>query len=181
MFQSDGLIPDYVTTQTQVDDLEAANIVDASNWLATTREIDLFSSVFLRALHKKMLGNVWRWAGEYRKSNTNIGVPRNQVSMRLEEFLRGASIQLTDNTYAPDEFAMRYSHKLVFIHPFENGNGRHARMATNLLLTRVLDRPAFTWGASSGLPMDVLKKRHVEALRAADAGNFDALRAFVCS
>jgi fido (protein-threonine AMPylation protein) len=99
----------------------------------------------------------------------------------MEDLVRDVAVQIEYKAYDPDEIAARYHHRLTFIHPFPNGNGRHARLATDLLLEKTLKRPPFTWGSASGLPVEQVRKNYTDALQKADAGDYGPLKAFVRS
>ncbi len=176
-----GPIPQHITTMGELNDLEAANIAEAVIWLQTVRNPDPLSSEFLRTLHQKMLGQVWRWAGQYRRSDKNIGGPWHEIPMRVEELLRDVKYQVKEKALPPDEIAVRFHHKLVCIHPFPNGNGRHTRMAADILVTRVLGRPIFTWGATNLVRAGPFRDTYIAALVSATAQDIKPLLDFVRS
>jgi fido (protein-threonine AMPylation protein) len=68
----------------------------------------------------------------------------------------------------------------VVIHPFPNGNGRHARLMTDVLLRRN-GVSAFSWGGANLEAAGDARERYLAALRAADAGDFKPLLEFVRS
>jgi Fic-DOC domain mobile mystery protein B len=127
-----------------------------------------------------MLGRVWRWAGNYRTTNKNIGVDRDQILHRLYEALDNVRYWTEHKTFPPDEIAMRLHHALVFIHPFPNGNGRWSRLMADILVVR-LSQPRFTWGRSSLRAADETRHIYIEALKAANNHDFTALIAFARS
>ena len=176
-----GLIPQHVTTMAQLNEVEAANIAEAVIWLQSNKSIDPLSSISLRALHQKMLSQVWKWAGDYRRSDKNIGVQWHEISRYVEEFVRDVAYQIKEKAYPPDELAARYHHRLVSIHPFPNGNGRHSRMAADILLTKVLGQPAFTWGAANLVQRGPVRDSYIAALVAANARDIKPLLQFVRS
>lgn len=178
--EATGLIPLHVTTQDQLNEVEAVNIANAMDW-AVRRPANILDSKFVRQLHKRMFGEVWEWAGTFRRTDKNIGLPSEQVATALEELLRNTQYQIEHQVYAPDEIAIRFHHRLVAIHCFPNGNGRHARLLTDLLLTKVLRRPKFSWGEMSGSDAANIRTGYIAALQAADGGRFDDLLALVRS
>ena len=135
---------------------------------------------FLNGLHKRMFGRVWKWAGRYRQSNKNIGVEAYRVPTELRQLIDDTAYWINNDTFPPDEIAARFHHKLVWIHPYPNGNGRHARLATDLLLT-ALGKPRFTWGSESLTDAGETRKRYVTALRAADNHDIGPLLEFLRS
>lgn len=176
------LIPDYISTQGELNILEKANIVDAYLWADRVSLENLLTATFILEVHKKMFAQVWRWAGKQRRSNKNIGVSKDRIMQEFGVLLKDVEFWLTNQTYTNDEIATRFHHKLVLIHIFPNGNGRHARLVTNLLLKK-MGEPAFTWGAK-GDPtvLEVegsIRIQYIQALKAADEGDFLGLLQFV--
>ncbi len=171
------LIPAYITTRAELNEAEQANITKATFW-ALGRRRDVLDDAFLIRLHKRMLGEVWRWAGSYRRSERNIGVAFIQIPMEVRGLLDDARYWIAHETYPVDEIAARFHHRLVLIHPFPNGNGRHARLATDLLL-KALDRTPFTWGRIDLVDPSATRAAYVKALKAADHHDLGPLLAFV--
>jgi fido (protein-threonine AMPylation protein) len=99
------------------------------------------------------------------------------VSVRLNNLLANTQYQMSHAIFEADELAVRFHHQLVWIHPFPNGNGRHARLLADTLVVR-LGRKRFSWGAHSLLTGGVLRQQYLEALRAADIGEYERLLAF---
>ena len=173
------LIPSYITLRRELNEAEQVNIAHASKWLSSRRS-DPLDEVFLRELHRRMFGQVWRWAGHYRKTARNIGVDANRVRMDTAQALDDARFWVANATYAPDEIAVRFSHRLVAIHPFPNGNGRLSRMAGDLLAVQ-LGRPQFSWGSHSLTDANVTRAAYIAALRAADEHDLGPLILFARS
>jgi Fic-DOC domain mobile mystery protein B len=128
-------------------------------------------------LHQQMLGEVWAWAGQYRTTERNIGVPAWRIATDLRGLLDDARLWVEQTVFEPDELAVRFHHRLVAIHPFPNGNGRHARLMADLLVTR-LGGTAFTWGGGSMAKASNQRTRYITALRQADVHEFAALVEF---
>ena len=177
--ERDGLIPSYVTLRRELNEAEQVNIVAAERW-AYSRKRNVLDEAFLRRLHFRMLKDVWRWAGEYRTTPRNIGVDVWRISLELRQLLDDTMFWVTNSTYSTDEIAARFHHKLVWIHPFANGNGRHARLAADLLLVQ-LGCKRFTWGRGSLTNIGQLRANYVAALRSADNHNYEPLIEFVRS
>jgi Fic-DOC domain mobile mystery protein B len=127
-----------------------------------------------------MFGQVWRWAGKYRETPRNIGVDANRIRMDIAQAIDDARFWVENATYAPDEIAVRYSHRLVAIHPFPNSNGRISRMVGDLLAI-YLGQPRFSWGSQSLIDANVTRAKYVAALRAADAHDLAPLISFARS
>jgi Fic-DOC domain mobile mystery protein B len=177
--EREGLIPSHVTLHRELNELEQQNILEADTWVFARRHNPL-RRAFLRSLHHRMFGNVWRWAGVYRSSNKNIGVDREQIQIRLDEALDNVRYWIEHKTFPPDESAVRFHHALVFIHPFPNGNGRWSRLMADILVVR-LGQPRFTWGSSGLRAANKTRRAYIEALKAADNHDFTALITFARS
>ena len=173
------LIPTYIMTRAQLNEAEQIGITAADEW-AFKRKRDVLNEKDLLALHKRMFGKVWKWAGAFRTTERNIGVAAYLIATQLRMLLDDVRFWIDDKTYEADEIAVRFHHKLVWIHPFPNGNGRHARMAADLLAVS-LGRPRFTWGSASLVEAADTRARYVAALRAADAHDIAPLLAFARS
>jgi Fic-DOC domain mobile mystery protein B len=176
-----ALIPD-LSTQEELNEFEAQNIAGALRWALRSRTLkrDLLTRFGLALLHKRMFDQTWRWAGKFRTTDTNIGVPWHQVPTLVQNLCDDTRYQLENAVYGWDELAARFHHRLVWIHPFPNGNGRHARLATDLLLA-YNKQPMFTWGAVSLVADSTTRQEYLSALREADAGKFSQLLGFVRS
>ncbi|MEN8130391.1 MAG: mobile mystery protein B [Pseudomonadota bacterium] len=177
--EREELIPSYITLRHELNDAEQANILDTEQW-AFTRKRNVLSERFLTNLHKRMFGRVWRWAGKFRRTARNIGVDSYRIPLDLRQLLDDTCYWIENKTYEPDEIAARFHHRLVLIHPFPNGNGRHARLATDLLLA-ALGQPRFTWGSVNLVDAGKTRKAYVTALRAADGHDIAPLLEFVRS
>lgn len=176
-----GLRLSWVTTRADLNDVEAANIVQGITWarrrIATGTAV-IPSEEFLRALHARMFGQVWAWAGQFRSSERNIGVAPHQIAMQLRLLFDDVEAWQTYRSYPLDEQAARLHHRLTFIHPFANGNGRCSRVMADLFLQRHR-APVFSWGSA---PHGVaVRNQYLAAIRQADTGDFTALLAFVRS
>lgn len=172
-----ALIPSSVSTRGQLDELEAANIAEGLQW-ATARRRDVLAWGYMEQLHRRMFGRVWRWAGSHRKSEENVGVAPQDIASALKNLLDDVREQVKSRSIAPQEIAARFHHRLTKIHPFPNGNGRLARMMTDLLLEH-LGGERFTWGEGDLLHAGDARRRYIEALRAADAKDYGPLLEFL--
>jgi Fic-DOC domain mobile mystery protein B len=170
------LIPAHIAYRSELNEAEQENIARAQDW-ALGRKRDPLTEKFIRDLHKRMLGEVWKWAGKLRKSERNLGIPFFEIPMALRQLLDDTKAQIEYKTYAPDEIAVRFHHRLVAIHPFPNGNGRHARLMADLLVMR-LGEERFSWGRESLRDASALRQRYIVALKAADSHDGGPLLAF---
>lgn len=175
-----GLLFKHVTTRGELDQLEQANIDEGMQWLKKQKTPDVLSEEFVRKLHKKLFGKVWKWAGSFRKTEKTIGIDPRQVSIQLRQLLDDASYWIEHDTYPPKELVARFHHKLVYIHLFPNGNGRHGRIMADAILTKLMNEEEIDW--AGGYTLDTMNERrtqYISALRDADGHNFDALLEFV--
>lgn len=177
--EREQLIPSYITLRRELNEAEQINIANAAKWLVS-RKRDVLDEKFLRNLHTRMFGQVWKWAGDYRKTPRNIGVEAWRIPMDIAQAIDDAKFWVTNETYSPDEIAVRFSHRLVAIHPFPNGNGRFSRMVGDLFAQQ-LGQPRFSWGSANLVDPNETRQAYVAALRSADAHDFDALIAFARS
>lgn len=176
----EGLLPSHLTTQEELNEYEQDNIARAVTWIETGRRREVLSEVFVRELHKRMFDRTWRWAGSFRRTERNLGVAPEQVAPRLRDLLDDTRYWLAHKVYPTDEAAARFHHRLVSIHCFANGNGRHARLMTDVLLKGMGAAP-FSWGRGDLQHAGEMRHRYLAALRAADSGDYSPLLAFVRS
>ncbi len=174
-----GLIPSYLTTRGDLFAAEQRNIAFALLRRSPSLEA-LLDDSYLRSLHRNMFGHVWEWAGRYRRRETNIGIDPAQIATSVRVLVDDVAAWVDNETYEPDEIAVRFHHGLVAIHPFPNGNGRHSRIAADYLAD-ALGRPRFSWGSDLGVSTEELRATYRLALQQADAGDIDELLVFARS
>jgi Fic-DOC domain mobile mystery protein B len=175
-----SLIPGHITNQGELNEWEQLNILQGDAWAHKQQRKDLLDEAFLRQLHRRMFSETWRWAGDFRRSDKNIGVDWLKIGVELRQLLDDVHYQIEHTSYPPDEIAVRFHHRLVSIHPFPNGNGRHARLMADLLAER-LGQPRFTWGSQSLTDANDTRRHYLAALQAADARDYAPLLAFARS
>ena len=176
----EGLRFMHITTRGELDQLEQANIVEGLQWLKKQKNTDVLSEGFVCDLHKRLFGQVWKWAGCFRKTEKNIGVYPVQITIQLRQLLDDTRYWIEHETYPPMELAARIHHKLVLIHLFPNGNGRHARIMADAILTKLMGAPAIDWAGGYKLEnMNERRDQYIAALRAADKHEFTKLFKFV--
>lgn len=174
-----GLKFRHVSTRGELDQLEQAGITEGMVWLDKQKNPDVLSEAFVLELHKRLFGRVWKWAGTFRRTEKNIGVEPIQISVQLRQLLDDARYWIEHGTYSAKEIGARFHHKLVFIHPFPNGNGRHARIMADAVLTKLLNETAIDWAGGYRLEaMNERRNQYIAALRAADGHDFSALVEF---
>lgn len=183
--EKEGLIPSAITSRSELNEAEQANILQASIWLDRSRmNMDqLLTAKQLKTIHGRMFGLVWKWATKFRKTGKNIGVDWWDISTQLDSLCADTRMQVADTSesrWLNDEIAIRFHHRLVQIHPFVNGNGRHARLVTDKLL-KLLGEEEFTWGSATIGEDGDARRNYIQALQAADNHDFTALLKFARS
>ena len=178
--EREGLAQTWITTRADLNEAEQANIDDAVAWTGRRRDTEILTEGFVFELHKRMFGDVWSWAGSTRKTGKNIGVDPDQIHIQLGGLLRDAQYWIEHRSFSADEIAVRLHHGLVAIHPFPNGNGRHARLMADLLIAQLGGEP-FSWGGGILRDIGTLRAEYIGALRAADNHDFTPLLAFARS
>ena len=180
----EGLIPDYITTQKELNILEQQNIIEGINWAERKKNSDVLNITFCYELHKQMFNQVWKWAGQPRTTNKNLGSYWEQIPTKLNNLFEDTRYWIKNKTYKWDELAVRFHHKLVSIHAFPNGNGRHARLMTDILL-KSNNKASFTWGENRRASFidteGKTRKAYISALKKADKNNFIDLIKFIKS
>jgi Fic-DOC domain mobile mystery protein B len=173
------LIPNLATRE-ELNEWERENILRAREWAVGdhTGSNDMVGDEYVRKLHQKMFDQTWKWAGQYRRTERNIGIPVQEIREKLVALFGDVRYWIANQTFSPDEIAVRFHHRLVAIHPFPNGNGRHARLMADLFLMK-LGRPAFTWGSRELVRQGEARARYLDAVRAADNGDMQPLLEFV--
>ncbi len=177
--EREALIPSYITLRHELNEAEQVNIGAALRW-ADARRRDVLDRDFLSELHRRMFGDVWRWAGHYRTTARNIGVEVHRIAMDVQQAIDDARYWVEHASYPPDEIAVRFSHRLVAIHPFPNGNGRFSRLVGDLLAGQLGQAP-FTWGRVNLVNAGETRARYIETLRAADNHDIGPLLLFARS
>jgi Fic-DOC domain mobile mystery protein B len=178
--EKEGLRITSASTRGELDEFEQQNIEKAVEWSLKTKfsRKEILSEEFVRILHRKMYSDVWKWAGEFRRTNKNIGVDKYDIGIALRHLLDDADFWIENITYPPDEIAVRFSHRIVSIHCFANGNGRHSRLLADIIASHLFDRPPFTWGGTNLVTKGNPREAYLAALRQADAGNIVPLVEF---
>jgi Fic-DOC domain mobile mystery protein B len=177
--EREGLLPTFVTTRGELNELEQQNILEADQW-AFGRKRNVTDETFLRGLHRRMFNHVWRWAGKFRATERNIGIAPYKIETDLHSLLDDVRYWIEHQTYSPDVIAVRFHHRLVSIHPFPNGNGRWSRLAADLLIVN-LGGERFTWGRANLQSAGDVRRAYIAALKAADRHDLELLIAFARS
>ncbi len=176
------LIP-TITTREELDEFEQLNIEQAVQWTLRTRfeAAEILTEGFIKSLHRRMFGSTWAWAGRFRTTNKNLGVDKLDIPVHLRTLLDDTRFWIHEDTYERDEICVRFKHRLVSIHCFPDGNGRHARLLADILVEHEFARPVFTWGGATLTRPGQARGAYISALRFADAGDIGPLVAFARS
>lgn len=179
--EKEGLRIPTITTRGELDEFEQQNIEQAILWsLNRSLKIEtVLTENFIKALHKRMYGSVWKWAGEFRKTDKNIGIDKWQIPTALRALLDDTLYWYVNKTYSPDELTLRFKHRLVSIHCFSNGNGRHSRLMADIIIQKIFKLPVYTWGSTSDQTGS--RSAYLKAIKIADNGNIEPLIDFARS
>ena len=178
-----GLLIPTIATREELDEFEQQNIEEALQWaLAKSLKAEtLLTEKFVCDLYKRMYGNVWAWAGKFRKTDKNLGIDKWLIPAALKALCDDSTFWVNSETYPPDEIALRFKHRLVSIHCFPNGNGRHSRFMADLIIDKVYKQPLFSWGEGDLVNPGDTRGAYLRAVKAADNGNFSQLLKFARS
>ncbi|AIZ42342.1 mobile mystery protein B [Cellulophaga baltica] len=178
--EKEGLKIKSITTQGELDEFEQLNIEKVVEWTIHTKfkPENILTEKFIKNLHKRMYGDVWKWAGEFRRSEKNIGISWTQIGIELKNLLDDTKYWIENKTYLPEEVAIRFKHRIVSIHCFPNGNGRHSRMMADIIIESIFHKEIFSWHQSNMVKSDEIRKEYINALKKADDGNVAPLIKF---
>lgn len=178
--EQEGLIPSWIASRADLNAAEEANIEEALIWLGRTKRTAILTPAFICQLHHRLFGDVWTWAGTYRTTGKNIGVDPAYITERLRLLFDDVKFWIASGTYPAAEIAVRLHHRLVFIHPFANGNGRHARVMADLMV-EALGGPLPSWGQKSLVSKSETRDAYISALKSADRHDIGPLMNFAFS
>lgn len=178
--EKDGLKIKSITTQAELDEFEQLNIEKAVEWTIHTnlKPKNILTEKFVKDLHKKMYGDVWKWAGEFRRTEKNMGIPWTKIGLELKNLLDDTKYWIENETFSPEEIAIRFKHRIVSIHCFPNGNGRHSRMMADIIMESIFGKEIFSWHQSNMVKANETRKEYIDALKEADNGNVKPLIEF---
>ena len=178
--EKEGLKIKSITTQKELDEFEQLNIEKSVEWIirSNLKSEKILTEKFIKDLHKKMYGDVWKWAGEFRKTDKNIGIKWAQIGIKLKNLIDDTKYWIENKTYSPEEIAIRFKHRIVAIHCFPNGNGRHSRMMADIIIESIFGKDIFSWHKSNMVKENEARKNYIKALKEADNGNVNPLIEF---
>jgi Fic-DOC domain mobile mystery protein B len=172
-----------ISTREELNEFEQQNIETTLAWL-TGKEINInifLTEKYIKDLHFRMFGLVWNWAGDFRLSDKSIGVDSRQIGVGIKELLDDCKFWIANKVFSEEEIAIRLKHRLVKIHPFPNGNGRHSRLMADILMENIFHKSIFSWGGISLNSVDDGRSVYIKALQEADSGNYGPLLEFAKS
>ncbi len=175
--EKDGLLITIITTRGELNEFEQLGVEKAIEW-TMKRKLGLgkiLTEDFVKELHKRMFEDIWKWAGQFRTSNKNLGVDKHQVGIEVRKLLDDCRYWIDHNVFTGDEIAVRFSHCIVSIHPFANGNGRHSRLIADILVSHGFGRPFFSWGSINLTAQGAARSAYLKALREADENDYRSL------
>lgn len=178
--EKEGLRIETISTQAELNEFEQLNIEEALQWIMGRKfkRQQLFTEKMICKLHQRMFGKVWDWAGAFRKTHKNIGVDPHQIPIELKVLCDDALYWIEKETYPPDEMAIRFKHRLVSIHCFPNGNGRHSRILADVIIEHIFQKEPFSWGAGNLSKDSDSRATYINAVKQADQQNYQPLMQF---
>lgn len=181
--EKEGLLIETISTKGELDEFEQLNIEEALQWVISKKfkQQQVFSEKFICNLHKRMYGNVWGWAGKFRKTEKNIGVISYHIPMQLKVLCDDILFWIKNKTYPPEEIAIRFKHRLVSIHCFPNGNGRHSRLMADIIIEKLFGKKPFSWNAENLSKDSDTRKAYLNAVKKADNNEYQPLLEFANS
>lgn len=176
--EKDGLKIKSITTRGELDEFEQLNIEKAIQWSIgkSFSAEQVFSEAFVKDVHHRMFKDVWAWAGQFRRTNKNMGVEWQRVGVSLKQLCDDCRFWAQNQTYAEEEIAIRFKHQVVSIHCFSNGNGRHSRLMADIIISCVFKKPAFSWGRFG--KNEEIRAQYLNTIRLADKGDIQPLLGF---
>ena len=178
--EKEGLKIKTISTRSELNEFEQANIEKAIEWSLKINPPyeEILSITFIKDVHKKMFSKVWSRAGKFRKTNKNIGVDKYQIEVELIKLMNDCKFWIKNKSFSEDEIAIRFKHRLVKIHPFPNGNGRHSRLCADILISKVFRKKVFTWGSKNITNQGQTRMKYLNAIYEADKENIKPLIKF---
>jgi len=178
--EKEGLLIKTISTREELNEFEQQNIEKAIIWTMRRKfkAEDILSESFVKDLHRKMYGEIWAWAGEFRTTGKNIGIDRFQIGTALRKLIDDSKFWMANKSFNEEEIVIRFKHRLVSIHCFANGNGRHSRLMADIMIEHIFKRPLFSWGAANLIKKGEAREAYLSALKKADRGDYSSLIRF---
>lgn len=181
--EKEGLKLEHITTKSELDEFEQKNIEEAILWLygRKLKVKQILTEKFVLDLHKRMYSEVWSWAGKIRTTEKNIGVKSYLIATELKQLLDDTNFWIEKETFPPDEIAIRFKHRLVSIHCFANGNGRHSRLMADIIIEKIFNQSVFSWGTNDLYSEGEVRDIYIKSVKEGDKHNIEPLIKFARS
>ncbi|MFD1315171.1 mobile mystery protein B [Namhaeicola litoreus] len=181
--EKEGLRIETISTKGELDEFEQLNIEEAMQWMVGKKFVPstIFTEKFICDIHRRMFGKVWTWAGKFRDTNKNLGVDKHLIPVQLKMLCDDTLYWIDHTSYPPDEIAIRFKHRLVSIHCFPNGNGRHSRLMADIIIEKLFNKTVFSWGTKDLSQSGQARALYLKAVKQADLGNYIPLIEFARS
>lgn len=181
--EKEGLLIPTIATREELDEFEQQNIEEALQWILSRsfKPETVLTEKFICSLHRRMYGSVWKWAGKFRKTDKNLGIDKWQIPVALKTLCDDSLFWVRNKTYSPEEIAIRFKHRIVSIHCFSNGNGRHSRLMADIIINKIYDLPMFSWGTGDLVCQGDTRSTYLKAVKEADNDLFQPLIEFARS
>jgi len=178
--EKDGLLIPTITTRGELDEFEQLGVEKAIEWTRKRKYgfQQILTEEFVLEMHKRMFEDIWKWAGQFRTSNNNLGIDKNQIPTEIKKLLDDCRYWIDNKVFAGDEIAVRFSHRIVMIHPFSNGNGRHSRLIADILVSHGFGLSPFSWGSINLTAQGTARSAYLKALRKSDENEYQSLIEF---
>lgn len=168
--EREGLLIPTIATREELDEFEQQNIEEALQWILSRsfKSETVLTEKFICKLHKRMYGSVWSWAGKFRRTDKNLGIDKWQIPIALKTLCDDSLFWVKNSSYSPEEIAIRFKHRIVSIHCFPNGNGRHSRLMADIIINKLYNLPMFSWGAGDLVHEGDMRSAYLKAVKQAD-------------
>ncbi|MBT3180296.1 MAG: mobile mystery protein B [Candidatus Marinimicrobia bacterium] len=178
--EKEGLMIQTISNRKELDEFEQLNIETAVEWSLKQKFTAerILTTKFILDVHKRMFNKTWKWAGKIRTSNKNLGIDKFQINQEMKVVCDDCKYWIENNTYSDEEIAIRFKHRIVSVHPFPNGNGRHSRLCADILISHVFNKDVFSWGRFNLVKPGDSRKKYLEAIYVADNGDIRSLLEF---
>jgi Fic-DOC domain mobile mystery protein B len=177
-FDGSGLKIKSIKTRRQLNEAEFESILRVTKKYLMSKpsqKLAPFTFGWLLELHREILGSIWSWAGEIRTTQKNIGVSANIVTAELGVIAIESEKRHSETGDLVIATAAEFHHRAVWVHPFEDGNGRWARLLANIWLMQH-DQPVIIWPASDLRDTESpIRGEYIAAMKHADLRNYGPL------
>ncbi|MEY2595312.1 MAG: hypothetical protein RI965_584 [Bacteroidota bacterium] len=178
--EREGLKLTFISSKKELNEFEQQNIEEAMLWLVrkSLSANNILTQKFICKLHERMFYNVWSWAGKFRTTDKNIGIHHKEINVALKILCDDVLYWINHKIFEPEEIAIRFKHKLVSIHCFPNGNGRHSRLMADIVIEKIFKQQVFTWGIDLKESNQSIREAYIKSIRDADQNNYKPLLKF---